>query len=196
MDNELLPKALSMIDRILRSGPIGITAAALIVLSAALFFVWGYLACKRRRLFPLLATGAAILAGGGLWLQHHLWTLRTYNLTSVQLLPGYKLVQGSDTDSYGGSISRPDGLHIQIDIGPMSGLWADPSKPEKHLWVFQQTIRGHTVFIGIRPHGDHNTEKLLCVTYPRGIVNFFAVVHSDQEIAEMLSMALTYEPNG
>jgi hypothetical protein len=76
----------------------------------------------------------------------------------------------------------------------MSGLWADPSEPEKHLWVFQQTIRGHTVFVGLRPYGDNNTEKLLCVTYPEGVVNFFAVVRSDQDVAEMLSMALTYEP--
>ena len=76
----------------------------------------------------------------------------------------------------------------------MSGLWANPAKPEKHIWVFQQTIRGHPVFIGLCPFGDNTSERLLCVTFPEGAVNFFAVVHSERDIAEILSMALTYEP--
>ena len=135
-----------------------------------------------------------MFAVGGFWLAHYLFTLRSHNLTSVHLLPGYELVHHSGTDSYIGSIARPGGLQIDIDIGPMSGLWANPAEPKKHIWVFQQIISGHTVFIGLRPFGDNNSERLLCVTFPQGAVNFFAVVHSERDIAEILSMALTYEP--
>lgn len=195
MDSEPLPPEPNFMKLILHSGPLGMTSAAFVVISAALFLIWLSLVVRRRRAFPFLAFGI-VFAVGGFWLGHYLFTLRSYNLTSVHLLAGYELVHHSSTDSYVGSIARPGGLQISIDIGPMSGLWADPAKPEKHIWVFQQTIRGHTVFIGLRPFGDDNSERLLCVTFPQGAVNFFAVVHSDRDIAEILSMALTYEPNG
>jgi hypothetical protein len=182
-----------MFEHMLSSGPLGMIAAALIVLSPGLLLVWLFLVCVKRRLFPWLLIGGVTLAAAGFSLQHHLSTSRSFNLGSVHLLPGYKLTHGQGTDSYVGSISRPGGLEIGIDIGAMAGLWANPGEPQKHVWVFEQTIRGHTVFIGLCPTGDNNTEKMLCVTYPRDAVNFYAVVHSDQEITEMLSMALTYE---
>jgi len=170
------------------------TAITSFVLAGALIVVWFFRMVRHRRAFPILGISVVLLLAVGFSLNHCIQKLRCRNLTSIRLLPGYVLVHRSGDDTYTGSISRPEGLSIKMDIGGMSGWWANPAEPAKHLWVFEQQIGSHKVYVGLRKFGYGDKEKLLCVTYPHGSVNFFAVVQTEQDIAEMLGMVLTYEP--
>jgi hypothetical protein len=179
-------------------GHVGFWSAFLLAIAIAALLTWILSAAVRRRTkfhLPVFALVLAIIAIAVFFPLHryrHRFAER--NLSSIRLLPDYTIQHRWGDDTYVGSISRPNGLDIRIDIGTLAGFWADPTNTDKHIWVFRQIVRGHTVFIGLRPFGETKSEKLLCVTFPDGVVNFFAVVRSDLEIAEMLSMVLTYEP--
>jgi hypothetical protein len=189
------PTNYSLLARILDSGPIGIIAAVLLIIAICAGISWLCLVVARRRAYFLILLTILLVGASGLWLSHWLRRVAGHNLDSIRLLPGYTIEHSQATDSYGGTIRRSDGWHIGIDIGHMSGLWANPDKPEASIWVFQQTIKGHRVYIALRKGGDNGDEKELCVTFPNPEgANFFASVHNERDISEMLLMVLTYVP--
>jgi hypothetical protein len=191
-------------------GPAGIWSALLLGLAISAVLAWLLIAAVRRRTRFYLPVFAAILAAvalavfGELYRSHRAWSDR--NLSSIQLLPGYTLNHGRGDDSYGGSISRSDGsFQIGIDIGGLSGVWADPGESERYEWIIEHHMNGRKVWIALlrrtlQPdpaHDEPNTteERELIVTFPSQITaNFSAVVRSERETAEMLSMVLTYVP--
>jgi hypothetical protein len=133
----------------------------------------------------------AILVGillAGCWREH----AAVRKLEAMSLMPGYTLTHRQGDDTYVGEIKREDGIRIGIDIGGMSGLWANPAEPQKHDWI--QTIKrpDGDVYVGMRSKGMER-KRMLCVTFPDGIVNFFGYVNSEEEVATFLMMVLTYK---
>jgi hypothetical protein len=191
---------IQVIERFYAYGAVGFWAALLLAVALSAVLAWLFIAAIRQRtrfylpLFGLIAaaTAVAVFVQSDSYRQQH----EDRNLGSIGLLPGYSIQHRYGSDTYIGTISRPDGLRIGIDIGALAGLGANPAEPEKHKWVYEQKVRGHTVFVGMRASGESEEETMLCVTFPQGVVNFYAAVASDRDIAEMLSMVLTYEPIG
>lgn len=113
-------------------------------------------------------------------------------LDAMTLLPGYTLRHQQGDDTYTGRIEKEGGLSIGIDIGGLSGLWANPAQPQKHIWVYQLKRSDGDVFVGMRRLNEGD-KRMICTTYPNGMVNFYAEVDSESEIAEFLLMTLSFK---
>ncbi len=201
-----------LIERFYDYGPVGFWAAFVLAIAFSAALTWLLFAAVRRRtrlylpVFAIVLAAVAVFVGARLYAHRRAWSDR--NLSSIHLLPGYTLLHGSGDDSYAGSIERSDGsFRIGIDIGGLSGVWANSSEPEQYEWSGEHYINGHKVWIGLirstrrlDPLNDPSKtveERELRITFPTntvGAANFFAVVHSERDIVEMLSMVLTYVP--
>ncbi|HUQ32208.1 MAG TPA: hypothetical protein VM095_08805 [Pyrinomonadaceae bacterium] len=106
----------------------------------------------------------------------------------IKLLPGYqhKTLQGFDT--WVGKIWKEGGLEIKYDIGFLAGDYADPKHRENFLWYKEQLIEGRRVHCALYKSNS------LVVSFPDSSANFTAKVNSQEDIAEMLLMILTYRP--
>lgn len=158
-----------------------------IILAVLAIVFWN----KHRRAMMALAFVAALCAGGGAWLSSEIYRRMTFNLQSVKLPPGYRMKHWQGDDSYTGTIERPGGLQIVIDIGMGAGA-LDPSQTEGYEWFEERQVGGHRVYVALgKPDGTG--QKFLAVTFENRM-NFFAAVNSKEEMDEMLTIVFTYEP--
>jgi hypothetical protein len=125
---------------------------------------------------------------------------------AIVLLSGYKHQKLQGNDSLPGRIWKDNGLEIEYDIGGLTGNFAEqvlsPTSPRKPAWSKEQIIRGMRVVTVL------TTDRRLIVTFsalPTGLgkgrpggwdqpANFTAKVNSDEDIADMLLMIMTYDP--
>jgi hypothetical protein len=115
----------------------------------------------------------------------------------IMLLPGYQHQRGRGIDSRVGTISNGRGFEIRYDIGTMAGNRA--SNPRDRVWFKTQVLGGNQVQISF------STDRILTVTFPatpgvRGPgsplpANFYAKVSSDEDIVDLMLMAMSYKPN-
>ena len=108
----------------------------------------------------------------------------------IRLLPGYshESIQGIDTRV--GRIWKDGGPTIRYDIGWFAGNHASNLvESTKYSWSIAHAINGRRFRLTME-----NTERLV-VTFEQDIANFFASPISDQQdLAEVLLMLLTYNP--
>lgn len=110
---------------------------------------------------------------------------------SMTLLPGYRIEMASHaTDSFGGKISKEGGFTIYYDNLVNAGTHTeDPSLVKKTRWRKEQTVDGHKMVVLLTRDNE------LVVSFPDWQANFFANVHSEQELADVLLMVVTYRPD-
>jgi hypothetical protein len=106
----------------------------------------------------------------------------------IKLLPGYqhKTLQGIDT--WVGKIWKEGGLEIKYDIGFLAGDYADPKNSGQFVWYKEQLIGGRRVHCALYKSNS------LVVSFPDSSANFMAQVNSQEDIADVLMMVLTYRP--
>jgi hypothetical protein len=117
----------------------------------------------------------------------------------IVLLPGYQHERvPTPRDSRNGRIWKDQGLSISYQIGGQAGnrVTGNPNLQ----WSKEQTVAGNRVQIGM------TRDRMLIVVFsslapPQGgpssvlPANFYATVNSDEDIADMLFMVMTYNPN-
>lgn len=104
----------------------------------------------------------------------------------VILLSGYKLQVVKGIDTFGAVIWKERGAEIHFEQG---AYIPDPIASEKvsHiLWKQEQVIDGKKV------QSMYTKSHQLVVSFPELHADFFATIHSRQELAEMLLMVVTY----
>jgi hypothetical protein len=92
-----------------------------------------------------------------------------------------------------GEISKPNGMVIRYDIGRMAGLFAGRCGTLYECqWYKGQKINGREVWLSLTKDGR------IFATFPKEYANFFAQTKSSEDIADFLTIVLTYkikEPN-
>jgi hypothetical protein len=106
---------------------------------------------------------------------------------NVRLLPGYEHWEGRTIDSINGRIFKPHGLTIRYDMGMNAGHYElQPKWSEHALWRTEQIINGKKAVC------IFTKSKELLVAFPDELANFYAEIHSQQDLADMMLMVLTY----
>jgi hypothetical protein len=109
---------------------------------------------------------------------------------TIKLLSGYqhRVLQG--IDSQVGTISKQDGLQIKYDIGELAGDYSKCGDLRGcgEVWRKKQVINGQDVVCVF------TDKKRLVVTFPQSHANFYATVHTEEELTDMLLMLFTYKP--
>src|SRR5262249_19980330 len=108
---------------------------------------------------------------------------------SIRLLPGYKHKGGMSEDSLRGKIWKEGGLTIEYDIGDMAGEDGNEEHKPEYVWWREQSINNHPVRIAM------TKERKLIVTFTtrsHNPANFWATVKSEEDMTDLLLMALTY----
>jgi hypothetical protein len=117
---------------------------------------------------------------------------------TIVLLPGYQHAPvPTPRDSRNGRIFKDQGLSISYQAGGLSGnrINGNPNL----LWSKETTVRGNRVQIGM------TRDRMLIVVFsalapPPGVpgsalpANFYATVNSEEDIADMMFMVMTYSP--
>src|SRR6188768_1256004 len=106
----------------------------------------------------------------------------------MKLLTGYKHQKLRGIDTLVGKISKEGGLSIQYDIGRLAGNYAKSQAKEEPLWHKEQVIGGRPVQLTFAKN------KTLYVTLPEANANFYATAKSEEDIADILLMVLSYAP--
>ncbi|MCE9528602.1 MAG: hypothetical protein K8R36_21365 [Planctomycetales bacterium] len=106
----------------------------------------------------------------------------------MKLMSGYrhKRLQGKDTRV--GEISKEGGLSIKYDIGRLAGNYAKSRAKEETLWRKEQVLGGRPVHLAFAK------DRTLYITLPEANANFYATTKSEEEIADILLMVLSYSP--
>jgi hypothetical protein len=149
-------------------------------------------------LFSLLLIGTGSLSAGK-------------EIPAITLLQGYhaKRVPSVDTSSW--TIEREGGLIIHFEAGPSEGLAVDSKHMDQYKWYRVQTINGHRVLValvkpGLKTDPDLDVERnlppgnILLVSFPlsggsRNAANFVGKIANTDEMADMLLMALSFDPS-
>ena len=130
----------------------------------------------------------------------------------VKLLDGYKFKRSRTIDTINGIIYRDDGgLTIEFESGISEGYAVNPKDKNKYIWYREQRVNGHKVMLALTKSGIGTVWKpenprrsksgnILMVTFPGRFgsldaANFYAEVLNEEEIADMLLMVLTFDPN-
>jgi hypothetical protein len=117
---------------------------------------------------------------------------------TIVLLPGYQHAPvPTPRDSRNGRIFKEQGLSISYQAGGLAGnrINGNPNL----LWSKETTVRGNRVQVGM------TRDRMLIVVFSSlapapGVpgtalpANFFATVNTDEDIADMLLMVMTYSP--
>src|SRR5262245_29066614 len=114
---------------------------------------------------------------------------------AMKLLPGYQHTKDPGDDPLSGNIWKERGLDIYYDIG--GGGSATATRKAKALWYKEQVINGRVVQLALAVFPNKNRE--LYVSVPEGsdrFANFHTRVQSDEDVADMLLIVLTYTPAG
>lgn len=129
----------------------------------------------------------------------------------VQLLDGYSATRQSTVDTNSWTIQGKNGLIIHFESGPSEGRAVDLKNEEKYVWHREQTVNGHRVLLalvkpGIKMDAALDAERnlppgnILLVTFPLSVhrddaANFVGKVANQEEMIDMLLMALTFDPS-
>jgi hypothetical protein len=107
------------------------------------------------------------------------------------LLPNYKLdVRAGFEGDYSGTVWTPDGLSIEYDVDIDAPRVVDAIEMSQIAWRLRQTLNGRS-FDCIYTKSDE-----FVITSPDAPpANLRAKIRSRQELAEMLLMALSFDPN-
>lgn len=108
----------------------------------------------------------------------------------INLLPEYKIQTGTGFDTWVGTISKPGGLSIDYDIGDLAG---DYSSCKQCGWIEGEVWRRHQQLNGTLATVVFTKERRLIVSFPKYNANFYATVHNEGEVADMLLMLATYK---
>src|SRR5258705_2518574 len=129
----------------------------------------------------------------------------------IKLLPGYSMHQEQTVDASAWTIGKVAGLTINYEAGPSEGSAADPGKQNIYAWYKEQLVNGCKVRVALikpglktvfEPEDSRGQEpgNILLVTFLLGgegsglAANFVAKVANSEEIADVLLMALTFDP--
>ena len=106
----------------------------------------------------------------------------------VRLLPGYKieLRDGFEGD-FGGRIWKPGGLSLDFDSGIHNPKAIDSIEAKDVRWRAEQIFDGHHVVL------VYGTSGRVAISILDRAVNFRGKIRNQQDLAEMLLMALTFE---
>jgi hypothetical protein len=128
----------------------------------------------------------------------------------IRLLDGYRFERSHTFDTINGVITKTGGLRIEFESGINEGYAVEAKNKTKYIWYREQTINGHKVMFALAKRGvtpwkpevtrNPTPSNVLMVTFPGRIVpdqaaNFYAEVANEQEIADMLLMVLTFDPD-
>lgn len=128
----------------------------------------------------------------------------------LRLLDGYRFERSHTFDTINGVIFRDGGLRIEFESGPGEGYAVDPKNKSKYIWYREQVVKGNKVILALtnsegtpwRPEKERNPKprQILMVTFPGKLggfdaANFYAEVLDQQEVADVLLMVLTFDPN-
>jgi hypothetical protein len=117
---------------------------------------------------------------------------------TIVLLPGYQHERApTPRDSRNGRIFKDQGLSISYQAGGLAGNRVNGNP--NLLWSKEMMVRGNRVQIGM------TRDRMLIVVFssptpPPGVpgsalpANFFATATTDEDIADMLLMVMTYSP--
>jgi len=107
---------------------------------------------------------------------------------NIQLIETYTHTRKKGIDTIVGEISKPGGLTIHYDNGPLAGLVAGRICGQDNcLWYKRQKVNENDVYLGFRADG------FIVATFPKDYVNFYAHTKTQEEIADFLIMILTYK---
>lgn len=104
---------------------------------------------------------------------------------AIRLLEGYHHERLQGIDSTVGRIWKDGGLEIRYDIGGLAGNYAALTKASERSWAMTQVINGQSAEIVRTKDGR------VIVSF-EGNVNFFAKISNDEDLAALLTIALTY----
>ena len=107
---------------------------------------------------------------------------------AIKLLPDYTHQTQQGIDTRMGKIFKKGGLTIQYDIGFFAGNYAGSQQKNQRRWYKEQIINGQTVQL------VRTKDRTLCVTFVEHSANFYAKVKTEEDIADVLLMVLTYTP--
>jgi hypothetical protein len=114
------------------------------------------------------------------------------------LLPGYQHERLAGIDTLVGRIWKDNGLSIRYDIGALAGNQI--SNNPNLQWSREQMVSGKRMQVGMTKN------RLLIIVFSAPVAaapaisrdspaNFYATVTSDEDIADMILMVMTYMPS-
>lgn len=109
---------------------------------------------------------------------------------SIKLLPGYHYEKEVGVDSFAGKIWKKGGVEIEHDIGALAGNYADCKTcgwNDGELWRKKQTVNGHEAIVVL------TKSKRLIVVFPESKANFYATIHTEEDLADALLMLCTFQ---
>ena len=109
---------------------------------------------------------------------------------SIKLLPGYHYQKENGIDSYAGKIWKKGGVEIEHDIGARAGNYADCKTcgwNDGELWRKKQNVNGQESIVVF------TKSKTLIVVFPESKANFYATIHTEEDMADMLLMLCTFQ---
>ena len=114
---------------------------------------------------------------------------------AMKLLPGYKHTKDPDNAQLTGNVWKERGLDIYYDIGAVGSVAA--TRKAKALWYKEQVVNGRVVQLALTVFPNKNRELFISVSEGSDrFANFHAKVQSEEDVADMLLMVLTYTPAG
>ena len=119
----------------------------------------------------------------------------------IKLLDGYHVTRQGAVDVEAGTIEKSGGLRITFESGPSEGAAVKRDKKGKYLWYREQIVKGHKVRLALEEQRRIGKKHLLLVTFLLGgentafACNFAGDVKSQEDIADMLLMILTFDPS-
>ena len=123
------------------------------------------------------------------------------NIGTIEVPNGFHHQRTGTKDSERGVITSPQGLTLNYDIGRMAGTHMYSGLQKDCLWYREQFINGRDVISGII---NRDGKKQLIITIrereqAKGVfqspANFWADTKRDEDIAEVILIALSYSPN-
>ena len=114
---------------------------------------------------------------------------------AIQLIEGYHHRHLQGIDSRPGRIWKDGGVEISYDIGRMAGNYAANINPADRVWSVRQVVNGRSTEIVKSKDGrvfvsfPADAKKKTAENYP---ANFYAKVSSEEDLAVLLAIALTY----
>jgi hypothetical protein len=108
----------------------------------------------------------------------------------IQLLPGYKVEGGHGTDTAGARIFKDGETSIAFGLGIHMAVQADSVDETRVAWKEDQIVNGRHLTCVYTKSGE-----LIASFRDLPVANFSAKIRTQQELAEMLLMVLTFEPS-
>jgi hypothetical protein len=112
----------------------------------------------------------------------------TFSQGWIQLRPGYQVDEEQGLDTLIGRIWKKGGMEIRYDIGRCAGNYSRREASGKSGWLTWHTERSVK---GRQVEATLTWDRMLYVTVD-GVANFYGHVRSDEEITDLLLMAMSY----